>query len=266
MKTLKNAAQWTGEQLRAFLRGGVPLLGILGFSLCSVHALAHLLMGRAAHPTSLYWLAAGLVESVTAWLVWATVGQFREVTQSNIKNQDRRFYGVMFVLLLILGVPSVSASIVANALEFGDTLLGLLFPSLCVGCAVGAAVPDAVRSYKRARAEEKARERADKEAREAEKAEKEAARLAAVEARLGAEKAQEVADLARKVAGLGAAGAAFDLLNANGAMRIADLAQELGKSPSSVRGYVTRLVEAELAERDKAVGTVWLRGNGAGER
>src|SRR5512139_192805 len=129
--------------------GRLPAAGIVAFSGCSVNALAGLLLERASHPTPMLWFAAALVELTTAWLVYQVVEQVRKVTKSNISKQDRRFYVLVLAAFALLAAPSLSLSVWANALEFGNLALGFVFPLLSVGCAVGLALPDAVTRHEK---------------------------------------------------------------------------------------------------------------------
>ena len=160
----------------------LPIAGIVAFSLCSVNSVAHLFLDAARYPTATLWLSAALVELVTAWLVFQAVQTARQVTKSRISKQDRRFYGGALITFLVLSVPSLGLSVAANTREFGSLLLGVQFPLLSVGCAVGAAVPDAVARFEQARASER---------QEAAKERKERAR----EKQVDANQAQEVSKL-----------------------------------------------------------------------
>ncbi len=153
-----------------------PILGIIAFSGCSVHALAYLLFAAAKHDTPWFWGAAVLVELMTAWLVWSIVEIARRVTKSNISKQDRRFYSIVLIAFVILAIPSLSVSVTANIIEFdNNVLLGLLFPSLSIACAVGASLPETVKRYERKKeqdAKEKERKRLDAEERKHQRQEK----------------------------------------------------------------------------------------------
>jgi len=61
----------------------------------------------------------------------------------------------MFVVLVLLGVPPLALSIVANSYEFNDKGLGIIFPLLSVACAVGAALPDAIGKFETKREKER---------------------------------------------------------------------------------------------------------------
>ncbi len=130
------------------LKTRLPIAGILAFALASTWALYQLFNGAAQHPTALYLVPAVAVEIVSAWLVAQTVRYGREALRSigkGTSKQDRRFYRLVTALLIVLVLPTLAASAVANAREFGGSvLLGLLFPATCVGCAIGAVVPEVV--------------------------------------------------------------------------------------------------------------------------
>ena len=126
----------------------LPVAGIVAFSGCSVNALAHWMLGWSLNPTPWYWLAALLVEGCTAWLVWSIVDTLRTLTRSRISKQDRRFHKAVFVAFVTLAIPSITASVVANYVEFrGNLLLACLFPVLTIASAVGAGLPDVVKRY-----------------------------------------------------------------------------------------------------------------------
>lgn len=146
----------------------LPILGIVAFSGCSVHALAYLLFAAAKHDTPWFWSAAVLVELMTAWLVWSIVEVARRVTKSNISKQDRRFYSIILIAFIILAIPSLSVSVTANIIEFdNNVLLGLLFPSLSVACAIGAGLPETVKRYEEKKEQDAAKkERKRREAEE----------------------------------------------------------------------------------------------------
>ena len=152
-----------------FNKDTLPILGIIAFSGCSVYALAYLLFAAAKHDTPWFWGAAVLVELTTAWLVWSIVEITRRVIKSNISKQDRRFYSIILIAFVILAIPSLSVSVTANIIEFDNNiLLGLLFPSLSIACAIGAGLPETVRRYekkKRQDAAEKERKRLEVEER-----------------------------------------------------------------------------------------------------
>jgi hypothetical protein len=135
---------------------GLPIAGIIAFSGCSVNALAHWMLDWSRSKTPWYWVAALLVEGCTAWLVWSIVDTARTLTKSRISKQDKRFYKIILLLFVALAIPSISASVVANYVEFqGNPLLSVLFPVLTVASAVGAGLPDVVKRYKEGKKEDK---------------------------------------------------------------------------------------------------------------
>ena len=135
---------------------GLPIAGIIAFSGCSVNALVHWMMGWSLNPTPWYWVAALLVEAATAWLVWKIVDTARTLTRSRLSKQDKRFYKIVLSVFVTLSIPSISASVVANYVEFrGNPLLSVLFPVLSIASAVGAGLPDVVKRYKKGQEEDK---------------------------------------------------------------------------------------------------------------
>lgn len=120
----------------------LPTVGIFAFALASVWSLFQLFNNSALHPTPLYWIPAALVELVTAWLAYQAVEAVRKVTRSNISKQDRRFARIIFVLCVVLSIPTLAVSFTANRYEFqGNVGLSLLFPVSCIACAVASAIP-----------------------------------------------------------------------------------------------------------------------------
>jgi uncharacterized membrane protein len=233
------------ERLQGFLmKIRLPVLGIAAFSGCSINALANMLLSMAKHPTPFLWFAAGLVELMTAWLVYQVVEQVRTVTKSNISKQDRRFYAIILIAFAVLAVPSLALSVVANALEFGNVLLGFVFPLLSVGCAIGAALPETVAKFEQKKAEGKAeadRKRADRRRENAEKAQKEA-----VAAQIKAERAQRLAEEAQreaqKLTEIGqTTRQIYDLLVAEPGRSQADIAQKLGITRQTASYHIGRL-------------------------
>lgn len=206
----------------------LPILGILAFSGCSIHAMNHLLQSRANHPTPLYTLAAGLIELATAWLVYGAVKQVRAVTKSRISKQDRRFHTIVLLAFLVLSIPSLAASIIANTLEFGDPLLGLLFPGLSVACAMGVGLPETTKRHER-----------DKK-RQAEESKRKAS----------ARRAQEKAKAAKALAKMGKAAETLRLYTDNGTLTQARAAQLLGISRQAVGGHLAKLEKAGFISRD----------------
>lgn len=133
--------------------GRIPQIGILAFALASTYALVNLFNEKALHPSPIYWIPASLVEIITAWMVYQLIEKIRLATLSlggkkGTSKQDRRFNLILIGFLIILTIPTLGASIAANAFEFqaeallsGETLLSLLFPFSCIGCAIGAILP-----------------------------------------------------------------------------------------------------------------------------
>ncbi len=144
----------------------LPVAGIVAFAGCSVNALANFFFAMAKDDTSFFWVAAALVELYTAWVAWSIVEVGKKLSESNLARQDRRFYRAVLGAFILLAVPSLSVSVIANRYEFGgNLLLGFLFPLLLVACAVGLAMPQVVSKYeldKQAERKEKARERQEK--------------------------------------------------------------------------------------------------------
>lgn len=138
--------------------GKLAFAGILAFALCSVYAIAQLFMAWAKHPHWIYFLPAVFVEVVTAITIWQIVGMFHQWSRSNQKKQEKRFYGVLIIVLTILILPSITTSITANYWEFGGSipyadwifpvLLGLLCPLMAIVCAVLGAIPEVVKRRK----------------------------------------------------------------------------------------------------------------------
>jgi len=220
----------------------LPILGILAFSACSIHSVNQLLQSRANHPTPLYTLAAGLIELATAWLVYGVVEQFRTVTKSRISKQDRRFALSVLVAFTVLAVPSLATSIVANALEFNDLLLGLLFPGLSVACAVGAALPDATKRHKEERwaqaDESKRKRRATAKQAERKRAQEEGKRKASAD---------------KALARMGKAADTLRLYADNGTLTQVNAAQLLDISRQSVGQHLRKLEQAGFITRDNGV-------------
>lgn len=133
------------KRLETIVRNiSIPLLGIFAFALASVWSLYQMFNNNALHPTPLYWIPAGLVEIVTAWLVYQVVESVRLVTRSKgqITDQDRRFNWILVIGCIILAAPTLWVSYAANRYEFqGSASLALLFPVSCVACAVATAIP-----------------------------------------------------------------------------------------------------------------------------
>lgn len=227
-------------ELKSQLTARLPVLGILAFSLCSVNSVAHLFINHAQNPTKLLWFAAGLVEVVTAWIVHQVVDNGRKVTKSNISKQDRRFYGSVLVAFVVLAIPSLSLSVWANTIEFGDWRLGIQFPLLSVACAVGSAVPSAVAKFEKAK--EKARQEAERKRRETEKAKLEAAATTELD-----RKRQELER--QQLAALGKEAETLRHFAGNPAATQAETAEALGVSERTVRNHLGRLEALGLVDR-----------------
>lgn len=217
----------------------IPGLGIVAFCLCSVNALGNFLLDNAIHDTPLFWLAAVLIELVTAWLAWNIVEQMRKVTRSRITKQDRRFHLIILAQFSILAIPSLAVSVVANVIEFGgNRLLGLLFPSLAVASAVGVALPEAMKRRTVTTAAEKA-ERERKRIKRRTQAE-------ASQREIEATEAQEQRNL---LATLGKAKATLMLYNANPTLTQESAGQRLGISRQAVGQHLVTLEESGIIER-----------------
>ncbi len=138
--------------------GKLAFAGILAFALCSVYAIAQLFMAWAKHPHWIYFLPAVFVEIVTAIAIWQIVGMFHQWSRSNQKKQEKRFYGILIIVLTVLILPSITTSVTANYWEFGGSipyadwvfpiLLGLLCPLMAIVCAVLGAIPEVVKRRK----------------------------------------------------------------------------------------------------------------------
>ena len=146
----------------------LPVAGILAFALCSTWSMFNLLNTHAAHPTALYWLPAVLVEIVAAWTVAQVVAQVRELTRSKISKQDRKFYAIITGVFALVAAPLVGLSVRANTVEFGNKFLGIIFPVSCIGCAIGAALPDVTATRRKHKEKESAEAATERAAREAE--------------------------------------------------------------------------------------------------
>ena len=147
----------------------LPVVGILAFALCSTWSVYNLLNTHAAHPTALYWLPAVLVEIVTAWTVAQVVAQVRELTKTRLSKQDRRFYAIITGAFVLVAAPLVGLSVWGNAVEFGNIFLGIIFPVSCIGCAVGAALPDVMATHRKRKEKEAEAAAAERAARETER-------------------------------------------------------------------------------------------------
>lgn len=233
-----------------FDKDHLPIAGILAFSGCSVSALAHLFFSRAVRGTWLFWAAALLVELCTAWLIWSVVETARKVTKSNISRQDKRFYSTILVTFLILAIPPLAVSVIANTIEFGgDVLLGSLFPTLSIACAVGAGLPETIKKHESQRQVEASQKQAERKQRQAER--KKVARAEQEEAR----KRQERGKL---LASLGNAEATFVKLCQDPTQSQASIAQDLSISRQAVGQHLNKLEELGAIERGNGQGVVIL--------
>ena len=213
-----------GEWIK-FLGKRLPVGGIVAFSLCSTWSLYNLFHAHATHPTSLYWLPAVLIELVAAWVVAQVVSQVRSLTESNIKKQDRRFFAIITASFVALAIPLIAASVWANALEFNNILLGLLFPVSSISCALGAALPDAVQKFEQRR--QKARRDAADERKEQAEAE--------------AKAAEAEAERRRRIAKLGKSADIFSLIEAEPALTQEEIGQKLGITRQTVSYHIGKL-------------------------
>ena len=138
-----------------WLKASLPDVGIFAFSLASTWALYQLFTNSAQHPTLLYVLPAALVEIVTAWLMKNATDTAYQLTRSRITKQDRRFHVIILCACIILAVPTIAASVLANRYEFGGNVwLALLFPTAAVGCAIGGTIPRTVARYEGTKTDE----------------------------------------------------------------------------------------------------------------
>ena len=227
--------------MKSKLQGALPVIGIVAFSLCSVWSLYHLFTANATHPTPLYWLAAGLVELLTAWTVYQLVEQVRTLTRSNLSKQDRRFYRVIAVAFLLVALPTLGTSVWANAKEFDNLVLGLLFPVASIGCAISAALPQTVANYRNQRASERQEEKAERNRKERERKQKQAQEQAS---------ARHAQDFDNLVASLGKAGETLRLYVDNPMQSQASVAQALGISRQAVGQHLSRLEQEGLVKRN----------------
>jgi len=224
----EKAVQFLGQA-----RGALPYVGIIAFAASSVNALGHFLIDYAQHKSKVYWLAAFLVEGFTAWLVSAAVGQIHHLTRSQTSKQDRRFHWVIFGLYIGFSVPTLAVSCFANYAEFGGNFwLGILFPSLCVACAAGAAIPATVTQYKVRRQEEKEKTKKAKKEKQAEK------------------RREQEASAETLFESLGSAGATLMLYLDHPQMAQKDAAQELGISRQAVGQHLRKLEKAGAIGRN----------------
>lgn len=215
----------------SWLGGKLPIVGIVAFSGCSVNALANLFLERAKHPVWWLWPASALVELATAWIVYQIVDSAHRVTKSNISKQDRRFYSIILTTFIILALPSLILSVVANSLEFDNVGLGFVFPLLSVACAIGAALPDTVSRFEKKKTEEKADGAKKKQRRGREKQ-----RLTEVQQTL-----DNLGQTARQILGVVAT---------NSQQSHADIAKEVGIKRQSVSYHLQKMEEMGLIKRN----------------
>lgn len=222
-------------------RISLPIVGIVAFSLCSVWSLYQLFTSKAAHPTPLLWLPAVLVELVTAWAVYQVTEHVRTLTRSNLSKQDRRFYSIVAGVFLLVALPTLGASVWANYLEFGNLLLGLLFPVASIGCAVGASIPQAVSRFEQARANERQEAQAERKQRAKERKERERQAQAARKQRQ---------DFDKLVSNLGNAGATLAQYAANPTQSQSSVAQTLGITRQAVSQHLVKLEQEGIIKRN----------------
>lgn len=179
------------QTLTATVTRNVPLVGIFAFALASVWSLFQMFNDNALHPTPLYWIPAGLVEVVTAWLVYQAVESLRIITDTKSPKRDRRFHAIVAGTCVVLAMPTLAVSYTANRYEFqGDAGLASLFPISCVACAVASAIPHVKARTVDARLEQK-REALRKEREKTRAAKAEIEQYKAEVVRLNAEFAQK---------------------------------------------------------------------------
>lgn len=217
----------------------LPALGIVAFSLCSINSVANLFLARARNPTPILWPAAGLVELVTAWIVYQVVEMLRKVTKSNISKQDRKFYSLVLAMFIVLAIPPLTLSVTANAIEFGDVGLGCIFPLLSVACAVGSALPQTVQKFEKGKEDAKSEAKKERERKRKDKERKDKA-----------SQAQAQQELGKRLASLGNAEETLRQYIANPRATQASVAQELGISRQAVGHHLRKLEQAELIDRN----------------
>lgn len=228
----------------------LPVLGIVAFSACSINSVANLFLSRARHPTPFLWGAAGLVEIVTAWIIFQVVENARKITKSNISKQDRRFYGGVLGAFTILAVPPLALSIVANSIEFDNVGLGIIFPLLSVACAVGSALPETVQKFEKSRENANLDAQKEKERKRKEKERKEHERRGQAQAREMQEQRQLEQELVKRLESLGNAVETLRQYAGNPKATQASVAQELGISRQAVGQHLRKLEQANLVKRD----------------
>ena len=219
----------------------LPVVGILAFALCSTWSVYNLLNTHAAHPTVLYWLPAVLVEIVTAWTVAQVVAQVRELTRSKISKQDRRFHGIITAAFVIVASPLLSLSVWANKVEFNHLGLGLIFPVSCIGCAIGASLPDVTATHRKRKEKEKTEAATERAAKEKE-AERERMAMAAAQ--------EQMATLEQRWEAVGKARETARYFEDNPTATQTSAAGTLGISRRTVGNHLAALESAGLIRRN----------------
>ena len=146
---LKKLNGMTAETIKA----AIPYLGIFAFAGCSTHALSEFFQEMARTPSAWYEVASWLVEGFSALIIGEAVQQAKIATSSigrGCTKQDRRFARILTCLFLLLAIPTIAVSFVANQREFGgDVLLGSLFPSLTLASAIATGLQAVVQAKQR---------------------------------------------------------------------------------------------------------------------
>lgn len=134
------------------IKTAIPYIGIFCFAGCSVHALSEFFAAMAKTPSPWYDVASWLVEGFSAYIVTRLIAQVRIATASigrhGTSKQNQRMARIFLVpVYTILAGITVAVSGIANTREFGGNVwLGLLFPSLCIACAIAAGLDDVARA------------------------------------------------------------------------------------------------------------------------
>jgi hypothetical protein len=132
----------------------IPRIGIAAFAGCSVHALSEFFAEMARTPSRWYDAASWLVEGFTAYVITKLVAQVKIVTatvgRSGVKQQDQRMAWVLVCCYTVIAGITITVSVIANQREFGGNVwLGLLFPSLCIACAIAAGLDEVARAKRK---------------------------------------------------------------------------------------------------------------------
>jgi len=135
------------------VKRAIPYIGITAFAGCSVHALSEFFTEMALTPSRWYDAASWLVEGFTAYITMLLIAQAKIATASlgskGMTKEKRRFARWLTLAYTILACITMAVSVVANTREFGgNILLGSLFPSLCVACAIAAGLDEVARAKK----------------------------------------------------------------------------------------------------------------------